>query len=901
MKSKMKQFMVLVCAFVLSVSTLIPTTFMTVHAASATPVLTAKADRDNGILLKWTASNRVSDPTDAEYMIMRKRDDGYYDGLVKRDPKYGLFFLDATNLTIGKEYTYKIRESVNGKEVDSNEVTVKAVASNPAANEFTNKAKAADYLKEQMVKRNKKISLIYNAGTFPSGLGNELYEMARTDDEKADPATAAQGDYLRYTIKPNTIRITTGIDGKVGSLNSYTFTFELDYYTSKQEEEAVDAKVSQILASFANNGITQASSDYDKAKAVYDYLATNLHYNNNPRPDNGNLMITAYDSLVRKEAQCYGEVLGAYRLLKELGIPTRRINGQAYVDLDSSGNKWVNHGWNIVKIGNQWYNFEDKKDTIAHGWNLVLMDGKWYNFDATGAATYYEETNDMTYKKLLKPYDTFVSQGYTLNAEYALTSAFGKAHPYGTTVYQDEPDAPNNLTLVNLGEGKIQASFTSVKGADGYALYRSTSATGTFSKVAEGNATTLIDETAQPGVEYHYKVKAYAMVSGDRLYSSYSPRRIITSKSIGTPVLSALTATSNTVKVSWDAVAGAEYYQVYRADSVNGTYSLVNRKNYTTTTISDAAVSAGKTYYYKVRAFKDGEYSMFSTISSVTTKPATPTGIQTSSAGATSVNVQWAKSEGAKYYQVYRSTNATKDFRLLGVYDENTFSMKSRALLTNQTYYYKVRAYTVVNKKGIYSPFSNVVKGTPKLAAPTNVKASPNTSTTLKISWKLTDGATYYQVYRSTSKTGKYALLGVYNSTTTSSISRSLLTGNTYYYKVRAYRWVKGERVFSPFSSVITGKPVLSKTSKVTAKATSSTTAKITWNKIEGATYYQVYRGTSANGKYALLATYDKNTTTCTSKKLKKGNTYYYKVRAYKWVKGTRVFSPFSTPVKVKI
>ena len=274
--------MVLVCAFVLSVSTLIPTTFMTVHAASATPVLTAKADRDNGILLKWTASNRVSDPTDAEYMIMRKRDDGYYDGLVKRDPKYGLFFLDATNLTIGKEYTYKIRESVNGKEVDSNEVTVKAVASNPAANEFTNKAKAADYLKEQMVKRNKKISLIYNAGTFPSGLGNELYEMARTDDEKADPATATQGDYLRYTIKPNTIRITTGIDGKVGSLNSYTFTFELDYYTSKQEEEAVDAKVSQILASFANNGITQASSDYDKAKAVYDYLATNLHYNNNP-------------------------------------------------------------------------------------------------------------------------------------------------------------------------------------------------------------------------------------------------------------------------------------------------------------------------------------------------------------------------------------------------------------------------------------------------------------------------------------------------------------------------------------------------------------------------------------------------------------------------------------------
>lgn len=872
MYKKIKNFVLCISLCLAVITSLLPVNLLSVNAAaSPEPVLTGSTDRDNGIRLVWTAGNRVQGENKATYTILRKRDDGYYSGLVNRDPKYGLFYLDASNLTVGKEYTYKVRETINGESFDSNEVTVKVVANGKAENEFSDKKSAANYLKDQMVNRNKKITIIYNASAFPTGLAAELYDIAREDKESADSKTAKEGDYLRYTIVPGSNKISSGIDGKVGELTSYTFTFTLDYYTSKSDETAVDNKVSEILAQFAKDGVTASSSEFDKAKAVYDYLSTNVHYNREPREDNGNLMITAYDSLVRKEAQCYGQTLGAYRLLKELGLVTRRVNGKMRLN-----GELINHGWNIVKI-----------------------NGKWYNFDATASAAYYEETNDVTYKMLLRTYSDFVNQEYTLNTEYTPSSEFGKAHPYGTTVYPSEPDAPATLTLRNLGSGKIEASCSKVSGATGYALYRSTASDGTFEKVAEGTTTTLVDNTAKAGTQYHYKMKSSAIVNGTKMYSRYSPRRIITAKNTGTPVFTSVVANSGSVTLKWSALAGADYYQVYRSETENGTYSLLNKRNVTTNSVVDSTVSAGKTYYYKVRAYQNNEYGMFSEIVKGASKPVKVSGLKAQSAGSTSVKLSWNKSEGAKYYQVYRSTNANTGFKKLGTYNESTLTAVSKSLATNQTYYYKVRSYAVVDGVAIYSDYSDVVKAVPKLSAPTNVKASANTSTTLKISWNLTDGGSYYQVYRSTSKDGKYSLLGVYDSKTTSSISRSLATGKTYYYKVRAYRWVNGERVFSPFSTVISGKPVLQKTSKVTAVPSSSTTAKISWNKIEGATYYQVYRGTSATGSYALLGTYDSNTTSSTSRSLKKGSTYYYKVRAYKWVNGERVFSPFSTPVKM--
>ncbi|MCQ4636615.1 hypothetical protein NE619_07725 [Anaerovorax odorimutans] len=83
---------------------------------------------------------------------------------------------------------------------------------------------------------------------------------------------------------------------------------------------------------------------------------------------------------------------------------------------------------------------------------------------------------------------------------------------------------------------------------------------------------------------------------------------------------------------------------------------------------------------------------------------------------------------------------------------------------------------------------------------------------------------------------------------------------------------------------------------KLTNHAASSTSIKNTWNKVKGAKGYEVYRSTKAKGKYKKVKTIKKGkTVSWTNKKLKKNKKYYYKVRAYKMVKGKKKYSKFSS------
>lgn len=71
--------------------------------------------------------------------------------------------------------------------------------------------------------------------------------------------------------------------------------------------------------------------------------------------------------------------------------------------------------------------------------------------------------------------------------------------------------------------------------------------------------------------------------------------------------------------------------------------------------------------------------------------------------------------------------------------------------------------------------------------------------------------------------------------------------------------------------------------------------AKVTWKKVKGAAGYQVYRATK-NGKYKKVKT--TKATSWTNKKLTTGQSYYYKVRAYKNQGGKNLYSNFSKRLK---
>lgn len=87
-------------------------------------------------------------------------------------------------------------------------------------------------------------------------------------------------------------------------------------------------------------------------------------------------------------------------------------------------------------------------------------------------------------------------------------------------------------------------------------------------------------------------------------------------------------------------------------------------------------------------------------------------------------------------------------------------------------------------------------------------------------------------------------------------------------------------------------KPKVSNASLKSVKAKAVT---ITWDKCPGVTGYEIYRATSKTGKYTKIATVKTNT--YTNSGLKSWTKYYYKVRAYKTIGKTKVYSSYSSVV----
>ncbi|MDF2511542.1 MAG: hypothetical protein K0S04_1408 [Herbinix sp.] len=166
-----------------------------------------------------------------------------------------------------------------------------------------------------------------------------------------------------------------------------------------------------------------------------------------------------------------------------------------------------------------------------------------------------------------------------------------------------------------------------------------------------------------------------------------------------------------------------------------------------------------------------------------------------------------------------------------------------------------------------------------------------------KIIWGAVSGASGYELYRASTKTGSYKK--VKETTARSFTNTGLTTGSTYYYKVRAYRYQGTKKVYGSFSSVGSVMPVPAIPSNTKMVKVKSGTAQFTWKKVSGASGYEVYRTSSLKESYRLV----KSTTSLhyINYGLTKGKTYYYKVRSYRIVGKKKIYSKFSSVYSIKM
>lgn len=83
--------------------------------------------------------------------------------------------------------------------------------------------------------------------------------------------------------------------------------------------------------------------------------------------------------------------------------------------------------------------------------------------------------------------------------------------------------------------------------------------------------------------------------------------------------------------------------------------------------------------------------------------------------------------------------------------------------------------------------------------------------------------------------------------------------------------------------------------------STKKKTVALKWKKVKDASSYVIYRCDSKNGTYKKIASVSASKTGYTNKKLKKGKTYYYKVRAVKKANKITAYSSYSKIKSIKV
>ena len=274
------------------------------------------------------------------------------------------------------------------------------------------------------------------------------------------------------------------------------------------------------------------------------------------------------------------------------------------------------------------------------------------------------------------------------------------------------------------------------------------------------------------------------------------------------------------------------------------------------------------------------------------------TSFKATSTSYSTIKLTWNKVPGASGYVIYRTLSDADNYKKIKtITSGSTTSYSNTKLPLGESYRYKIRPYRKVDGKTVYGELSNSYLKKVRPATPTISSVKKASYDSLKISWEKVSGASGYRVYRSTSADGEYKRIKTLKGGSKLSYTDDGLTcGKTYYYKVRSYRTKNLKKVFSWASEGKAGRTTPAKTNFNEETMSWYSSAELSWDKSKGATGYEIYRSTSAKSGFKKVKTIKSaKTTKWTNTGLKGTIKYYYKIRPYKTVNGTKVYGAYSS------
>lgn len=289
--------------------------------------------------------------------------------------------------------------------------------------------------------------------------------------------------------------------------------------------------------------------------------------------------------------------------------------------------------------------------------------------------------------------------------------------------------------------GKIALTWTAVKDAAKYEVYRAESKNGQYARVFTTAKLEMRSEKISPGRTYYFYVKAIS-ADGTLLVKSATVYRTC---DCAAPVVSSSTvAKTGKIQLKWQKVEGASKYEVYRSPTRNGTYS----KMFTTANLSyiNTGANAGYTYYYKVKAISaDTPYadSAFSNIAYRTCDCPMLSSVSAEWTKNGSISFKWSRVTGATGYKIYRADTKDGEYKLLAKTSSPDYTDTSA--VAGSYYHYRFVACNSHSTAADSAPLYTVAGAAP--GAPKNVRLASMSGGEYRLSWDRQKSADGYLIF----------------------------------------------------------------------------------------------------------------------------------------------------------
>lgn len=156
-----------------------------------------------------------------------------------------------------------------------------------------------------------------------------------------------------------------------------TITAKVNGKSYKYKITVVKRTEKNVLNIAWSNYVTKDMTDYEKIVAANKFLAQNVKYDYENYEKGLDkipaISHSAKGALEKGVAVCDGYAYAYQKIIDHYGIENKIVHGAAN---NGSGNGWIGHAWNLVKIGTRWYH-------VDVTWNDPTAD--WLSWD------YYRE------------------------------------------------------------------------------------------------------------------------------------------------------------------------------------------------------------------------------------------------------------------------------------------------------------------------------------------------------------------------------------------------------------------------------------------------------------------------------------------------------------------------------